>query len=459
MKVPSGPEAWATRLERATREPVGETGAVRHDPARVRAADDLHALAVSRLDDAPTASPLARAQTLWAQRGAPGIPSLAARVAVDGPDEDFRTLMADADRETLSEAVDELALRLLALEGQEAALTRLLDLKVVCEAGKELVPEYNRRIRSTPRHMRGEALPEHLSDTLEVLQERLHVIRDEVQNGTFLGRIRAGAGAVSQAVFDNGRALVERFKGEPGDPGFLSLAWDRVKMVGKHLVPGPIQRALAAISQSATDLVQALTDVEEDKDDAEALVNRLVDGLAAARATLDPEADAVAVGLQGETTAGVTASSGYELVYLREQGQLRLNRVVGTGARLGVGGSLRAYTTNAYGSGEALGGSASRSSLEVGAVVANLSFNRGHAGEEEGSRSFSTVFAVGLTASLPFLDGQAVSTLTERNLSTIDLSEDQVQRIEAELAQVSPRARRWTGFLGRMVRKDRDKNA
>lgn len=455
MRVPPKLESMTARLERATRTPVnetGETGAVRHDPAKVKAADALQAVAAQRITGVDNAGPLERARQVWAQRGNPGIPELAARAAVDGPDEDFRALIAGASRETLSLAVDELALRVLALEGEDAALSRLLDLKVVCDAGKDLVPEYNRRMRSTPRHLRGEMMPEGLADALETLQCRLHDIRDEIQAGTFLGRIRERAGAISQAIFDAGKAIIDRFKGDEGDQGFFGAVWDRVKLIGQHLVPGPVQRMLASISNSAKDLVDALTDVEKDKRDPDALVARLCDGLAAARGTLDPAADAVAVGLMNETTAGVTAASGHELVYLKEEGKLRLNRVVGTGARIGVGGSLRAYTTNAYGEADALSGATGRSSLEVGAVVANLAFNRGHAGDKS-SRSFSTIFGLGVTVSLPFLDGQAVSSITEKNIATIDLSPEQIAKIEAELDQITPGTERWTGFVGRMVAK------
>jgi hypothetical protein len=455
MRVPPGPDTWAARLERASRRPVGEAGTVDHDPGKVEAADRLHAAALARSEVAEAMSPLERARQVWAARGQEGVPALAERVVVEGPGEDFRAAIAAADRETLAVMVDELALRVLALEGQEAALSRLLDLKVVCEAGRDLVPEYNRRMRSTPTHRRGEVLPEDLSATLEVVQARLLQIRDEIQTGSFLGRIRERAGAVSHAMFEAGHALVHRLRGDLAarDRSFFGAVWDKIKLVGRHLVPGPIMRALAAITQSATDLVRAVSDVERDKDDPEALVRRLAEGLAAARATLDPEADAVAVGLVGETTAGLTGVSGHELVYLRQPGQLRLNRVTGAGARIGVGGSLRAYTTNAYGSPEALAGSVGRSALEVGAAVANLAFARGHAGEGEGGRSFSTVFAVGLTVSLPFLDGQALNSFSERTLTTIDLTPEQIQRLEGELAKVSPRARRWTGFLGRLVGK------
>lgn len=461
MKVPDRPsvkpvlDAWTSRLERATRTPVGRSGEVRHDLKKVAASDRLQKVAAARLDGIANASPLERAKQVWSNRGHGGIPELAERVSLEDPDEDFRALLAGADAATLASAVDELALRVLATEGPDAALSRLLDMKVVCEAGRELVPEHNRRMRSTPRHLRGERLPPELEGALEVLQDRLREVKEEIESGGFMARVRGGAGELSQTLFDAGKSLIARFEGSEGDRGFLKKTWDRLLAAGGALVPQAVKARLAAITDGASALVKSLKGVEADRNDPDALVDRLCSGLRATRATLDPTADAVAVGLLNETTAGMTAASGHELIYLREEGKIRLNRVVGTGARLGVGGSLRAYTTNAYGTPEALSGSTGRSSLEVGAVVANLAFNRGHSGTERGSRSFSTVFSIGVTASLPFLDGQALSTMSERNLSTLDLSEAQVAKLEAELEQVSSKARRWTGFVGRLVRSDK----
>lgn len=453
MKIPSKLEVWTARFEQASRVPVGDTGAVKHDLAKMKAADGLQALAATRAADAETAGPLDRAKRLWAERGRDGIPELAERVVVDGPGEDFQALLAGADAATLSKAVDELALRVVMLDGEEAALSRLLDLKVVCDAGRDLVPEYNRRIRSTPRPQRSAELPPGLEETLDQLQVRLRDVRDELHAGTFMGRVQAKAGAVSDAMLGASRNLLERFKGDPEDRGFFSAVWDKTKWLGRQLVPASVHRALSKITASASDLISAVDGVEKDVDDHDRLVERLCQGMAAASATLDPEADAIAVGLMGETTAGVTAGSGHELVYLREESKLRLNRLDATGARIGVGGSLRAFTSNLYGEPEELSGSTGRNALELGAVVANLSFNRGRAGGKRGSRSFSTIFSAGVVLSVPFLDGQAVTTVSERNLSTFDLNHEQVMKLEKALDQVGPSARRWTGLLGRMVRK------
>lgn len=456
MKIPPKPQVLAQRVEVAARKTDTRTGAITHDPEKLAAGDQVHARALALDGPQAAASPIARARKIWRQRGQGEIPGLASRAIQEGQPAEFRTAIAGLDATTLGHVVDDLALRVVLLDGHEEALSRLLDLKVVCEAGKNLVPEYNRRLRSTPRAMGGgQELEPGLEAALGAMQDRLSEVRDEVQHGTFLGRMRTQAGVVSAKVFGQGKALLGQAKGlmGAGDSTFFSDVWSKTKLLGAHLVPAPIQRGLKSIADSATNLVEAVSKVEDNLDDPAGLVDRMARGMAAARSTMDAQADAISVGVLSEATAGLAGTSGHELVYLREPGELRVNKLDGVGVRIGLGGAVRAFVTNSYGTPKALRGSSKRRALELGAVVANLSINRGSNGDAGGVSGFSTIFGIGMTASLPFLDGQALMSINEDPLLTIDLSEGQIAQLEAEIGQVSAGSQRWAGLMRRLAKK------
>ncbi len=456
MKIPPKPQVLAQRIEQASRKTDTRTGAIKHDPEKMAAGDEVHARAMALVEPQAPASPIARARKVWRQRGQGEIPALACRAIQEGQPAEFRKVIAGLDAKTLGLVVDDLALRVILLDGHEEALSRLLDMKVVCDAGKNLVPEYNRRIRTTPRAMGGgQELEPGLEDALGAMKDQLREVRKEVQQGTFLGRMRTRAGVVSTEVFDRGKALLSQAKGlmGAGEPGFFSDLWSKTKMLGSHLVPAPIQRGLKSIADSATTLVAAVSEVEDNLEDHAGLVDRMVSGMAAARSTIDPSADAISVGMVSEATAGLAGTSGHELVYLRESAELRVNKLDGVGVRIGVGGAVRAFISNSYGTPKALRGSCKRRVLEFGAVVANLSINRGGGGDAGGVSGFSTTFGIGMTASLPFLDGQAFMSMTEEPLLTIDLSQAQIDQLEAEISQVSAGSQRWTGLMRRLAKK------
>lgn len=478
MKVNKDPEVWRARLDALTKA----DGVAAPDPARIAAAEDLFTTATAQAN-APraTESFLGAARRLWDARGTQGVPTFAEQVASDGV-APHRERLLSASKDQLTEIVDQLALICLQADDGAAPLDRLLDLKAVLSAGQDVAKAYRKRRKSTPAAQRvGAPLDERWTEVLETLNTRLGQVARAERLATFgetLGRTstrigrwaRAGhvdaaahtAGSIAAGLYGAGgkiadvaRSALGPKSGEMELPGWIKTAVRHAKALFDKVMPGPVREAINGLTQGAHGLVSALYRVEEDAADADALVQRFVDGIDAAKPVVDPSADAVAIGVLKEATVLLNGARGQELVYNRRAGQLQLNALDLVGVRLGVGATVRAFCRNLYGDGAAIAKSQGRAGLEVGAFIGHVGFYTAQVPDlsaDEAPRGWMSTVSLGYTLSLPSLSDQSLFALRERPTSTFALSPEQQAKIEAVLAQIPKNAATYTDALGEAVK-------
>lgn len=479
MKLTELQAARRARLDALT----GPTAAGAPDPARVKAAEDLFdaAGAVSAPAPRATESYVGAARRLWDARGVEGMPALARAVAAEGVGAHRARLLA-ASKDELTAVVDQLALLCLDAEGGAAALARLLDLKAILSAGQDVAKAHRRHHKTSLAHQRSAApLDPRWTEVLAVLHERLDdVARAErlVTAAEHLGKastrisrwarlahldvaaVAAGAavGTVHAAggkLVDAARAAFGRDDGAPRPPGWIKRALAKAKAVLARALPAPVRKAADTVSLGAKGLITALAKVESDPR-PEVLVDRFIDALDAARPLVDPQADAVALGVLTEAAAVlVNGAHGHELLYNRRTGQLQVNALDSVGLRLGIGATVRAFCRNLYGDGEAIARSRGRAGLEVGALFGQAGFftlDVPGVSPEEAPRGWSANVSLGYTLSVIGLGDQSMFTLRERPTVTVDLTPAQRARIEAVLADIPESAATYTDALGEAVK-------
>ncbi len=444
MRIPDS--NWLGRLERATHtEGTSEADATRRADL-VKAGDDIFVKAAAYAQQAG-GTPLDVGARLWGARGRDGIPGLADRIA-SGQVDDVKTHLKGATLDEVGQLVDALAVRMLASEGREDELHKLLDLKVVADAGKDLIPQYNRRVRSQLAHQRPEAkIDPKFAEAFGAIEQRVadHYVAKLVETGT--DKVRAGAVQGSKVLWAAGLGLADKIRGAAGGDNRVSAAIRGMTTKAKDAVKSALPEEVVARLQQAKDgasvLLDALDGVEKVDSDRE-LAARFTATLPALKETLDPKANAVAVGMLKEGAAVVTGSAGHEMVYLRDTGELQINELSGLGLRLGIGGTVRAFTRNAYGDVASDPEHQRRSGAEIGAICGHLGTYKNAGG---GSRGWHSTFSLGYNLSVPLLSDQSVFDVKADRVRTVKLDPQEIQRIEAQLGHVSSGAAKWHGKM------------
>ena len=158
-------------------------------------------------------------------------------------------------------------------------------------------------------------------------------------------------------------------------------------------------------------------------------------------------ADAVAVGVLKEATAGLGVTAGSEVVYNRKTKEMTVKHLAGFGFRRDFGGTVRACSRSVYGEADAIAGSTHRPSLEVGVPFLSASgYQKG-----SGARGFKVTLSAGASL-VPFLSDQSLFTVRETPSFTVPVSDDVAQAIEAALASSSESAQKWTSKVARVFR-------
>lgn len=439
MRIPDN--NWLGRLEKATRTDGPRGADATHAPDLVRAGDDIFMKAAAYAQQAG-GSPLDVGARLWGARGRDGIPGLADRV-VRGEVADLKQHLSGASLDEVAQLVDALAVQMLAADGREQELHALLDLKVVADAGKDLVPQYNRRVRSQLSHQRPESsLDPSLAKAFGAIEQRIadHYVARLVETGT--EKLRTGAVEGSKVVWAAGLGLVGKIResasGDSRVGRSIRAMTARVKDAVKSVLPETVVARLDEAKKGATTMLDALDQIHEVESDRE-IAARFTASLPAVKETLDPKANAVAVGMLKEGAAVVTGSSGHEVVYVRDTGELRINELSGLGLRLGIGGTVRAFTRNAYGDVANEPEHLRRSGAEIGAVCAHL----GSYKSKGGPSGWHSTFSLGYNLSVPLLSDQSLFDVKADRVRTVKLAPEEIDRIEAQLAGVSGGAAKW----------------
>ncbi|MEQ9502717.1 MAG: hypothetical protein RIT81_37955 [Deltaproteobacteria bacterium] len=440
MKIPDS--NWLGRLQRATQSegPHGVAPARQED--LVKAGDDIFSKAAAYAQQAG-GSPLDIGARLWEARARGGIPGLAERIA-SGEVEDASQYLQGSTIEEVQKLVDELAVRMLATEGREGELSQLLDLKSVADAGANLIPQYNRRIRSQLTHQgRPPQIDPQFAKTFAAIEQRIgdHYVQQQTDRGVDVLRDAAVAG--SKKMWTTGLDLLGRLKdaatGESAVGGWVKDAVSRVKDVVRSALPEGVLVRLEEAAKGAQTVVDAIDGIADVGDDRE-VAARFSAALPSVKETFDSKSDAIAVGMLKEGAAVVTGSSGHEIVYLRDKGELQINELSGVGLRLGIGGTARAFTRNAYGDVDAEKKSVRRTGAEVGAVCAHLGTYKSGGG---GPKGWHSTFSLGYNLSIPLLSDQSLFDIKSEPVRTVKLAPEEVARIESQLSSVSSGAAKW----------------
>lgn len=477
MKVRSDGNVYAERLAAASKAENDEV-----DESKVLAGQEI----LARLEQVAgnLQDPLEVGRRVWNRAKQSGAQQIAASMYDHGPEASgVKQRLTKASVEELGQVVDALAMRILAEQGQERALSILLDLKVTCEAGADLIPQYNQRVKSTPRRLReAEEIDPRVAKSLEALAgalgravwakrlsgvgKRVAKLTDtiaEAVEGEGFDKARSVGGKASLGAWNLGRQALEGAKyvwyGEEGatperlerDPDPWTIVAGKFRDLVGPLLPTKGRSTVAELQKNAKALVGALEGVTERADHRDEIVARFTEALPAVSVAVDEKADAVAIGMLREVNAIATGTSGSEIVYNRGKGQLVVNELEGIGGRLGVGGTLRPFVRNAFGDPDEIAKSTRRTAVEVGALVGHVgSFVAGSAGEEP-VRGYSTTVSLGFNLSLPLLSDQSTITLGEKRLSTIDLTADEIAAIEKVIAD-APKSE-WLDLARQAVRQ------
>lgn len=471
MRIHRQPQVWQAKIQQALEAP--EASPV--DANKLRAAQAV-LTRVEQLAGAASESDRSVAARLFRQRGRDGIPDLEAQRLRDA-DQVTAEALKGAEVPELRRAVDDLAASLLAQDGDAAALSRLLDLKVVLDAGAGLVGEYNRRVRSTPSHKRtaepvdpkvgaaidavagriGELVRDaRFSGALEKLSQASDWVRDRYEGET-AETVRRGAAGASRWLWKAGTRVVEeagkRLDGQRDQPWYqwAQRAIGRIRDEASSLMPSSVRGGLQDLTDNARALMGSVAGAERARQDPQAVVRHFTDALPMVRVSVDPKADAVAVGMLKEVGAGAYGASGTELFYHRGARELRVHELDGFAARVGLGGTARAFVRNAYGSPEALEASDRWTGVEVGLICAHLACLSGSTADgQPGAKSWTSTVSLGSNV-VPITSDQALLDVERKTVQRIPLSEAQVAQIEGALSKAPESAQRWTRLIGRAV--------
>lgn len=442
MRIPD--PSWLGRLDKATRleGPTGAEGT--HHPDLVKAGDDVYSKATA-LAQQVGGAPLDVAERLWSGRGREGIPHLADRIVQEGPDASAIAEIGKSNPEQLAALVDELAVHMLASEGKEQELHHLLDLKTLTDAGSDLVGQYNRSVRSELSHRRSaESIDPKMADALTAITKRVadHYV-DALQDRAVDG-VRTGAVEGSKILWSFGRDLAGRVKraatGESRLASHVRSGVDRMKASIGSVVPEGVVANLEKAKAGAGSVIEALSDIADVESDRE-IAARFTASLPTVAQTLDTKADAVGLGMLSEVAALVTGSTGHEVMYVRETGELQINELSGVGLRLGIGGTKRAFTRNAYGDVAGAPEEQRRSGAELGVVCAHVGTYGGKTADDV--RGWHSTFSLGFNASIPLMADQSLFDVKGKRVRTVKLAPAEIDRIESQLSEVGESAAKW----------------
>src|SRR5205814_463465 len=129
---------------------------------------------------------------------------------------------------------------------------------------------------------------------------------------------------------------------------------------------------------------------------------------------VDRRADAIAIGYSGEAIAGIGASIGTEIEYIRAKddspARIRVNDLEGQVGRLSIGAGTRAFVRCEYGDPDTIARATVRNGGELGLLVASAGLFKGFVEGEDVApvKGWTAALGVGGGLGIPILSDAGV---------------------------------------------------